>query len=198
MNSGSISVGRRARHDDIDPVAGDVDPRQPVDDLIDLRDDDAAAESRGFGDGRRVLGVRAGIEVAVAVGLVGDDKRDVRRQVHQHAGIEFEIGVDRADLHRAVRDQFGELAALRSGKGEIQPVRDAALEHGEMIGQRQHRLHHVQIVHPRRIGFRQGCGEKIGLLLIVAFDRHAVARLDDRFEQLRSRARQDRFFRWRR
>ena len=54
-----------------------------------------------------------------------------------------------------------------------------------MVGQRQHRLHHVQIVHPRRVDLRQGGGEEIGLLLIVAFDRHAVARLDDRFEQLR-------------
>jgi hypothetical protein len=45
-------------------------------------------------------------------------------------------------------------------------------------------LHHVQIVDPRRIDIRQGGGEKIGLLLIVAFDRHAVAGLDDRFEQL--------------
>jgi hypothetical protein len=64
--------------------------------------------------------------------------------------------VDRSDLHRPVRDQFGELAALRSAKGEIQPVRDTALEHGEMVGQRQHRLHHVQVVRPRRIHLRQG------------------------------------------
>jgi hypothetical protein len=42
----------------------------------------------------------------------------------------------------------------------------------------------VQIVNPRRIHIRQGGGEKIGLLLIVALDRHAVAGLDDRFEQL--------------
>ena len=82
-------------------------------------------------------------------------------------------------------DEFGELAALRSGIGEIQAVRDAALEHGEMVGQRQHRLHHVQVVHPRRIHLRQGGGEKIGLLLIVALDRHAVAGLDDCFEQPR-------------
>jgi hypothetical protein len=42
----------------------------------------------------------------------------------------------------------------------------------------------VQIVYARRIDIRQGGGEKIGLLLIVALDRHAVAGLDDRFEQL--------------
>jgi hypothetical protein len=55
-------------------------------------------------------------------------------------------------------------------------------EHGEMVGQRQDRLHHVQIVYARRIDIRQARGQKIGLLLIVALDRHAVAGLDDRLE----------------
>ena len=117
-------------------------------------------------------------------------ERDLGRQVHQHAGVEFEIGVDRADPERFRRDEFGELAALRPGKGEIQAVCDTALEHGKMVGQRDDRLHHVQIVDPRRIDLRQGRREKIRLLLIVAFDRHAVAGLDDRFQQLR------RGFRW--
>ena len=149
-------IGLRARHHDIDPVAGHVDARQPIDDLVDLRDDDAAAERRGLGDGRRVFGIGASVEVAVAIRLVGDDERHARRQIDQHAGIELEIGMDRPDLHRPVRDQFGELAALRSRESEIQPVRDTALEHGEMVGQRQHRLHHVQIVYPRRIHLGQG------------------------------------------
>jgi hypothetical protein len=35
------------------------------------------------------------------------------------------------------------------------------------------------------IYLRQCRGEKVRLLLIVAFDRHAVAGLDDRFQQLR-------------
>jgi hypothetical protein len=43
----------------------------------------------------------------------------------------------------------------------------------------------VQIVELRGIGFRQRSGEEIGLLLVVAFDRDAVARFDDRFEQCR-------------
>jgi hypothetical protein len=34
------------------------------------------------------------------------------------------------------------------------------------------------------VRLRLGGGEKIGLLLIVALDRHAVAGLDDRFKQL--------------
>ena len=95
--------------------------------------------------------------------------------------------MDRPDLHRPVRDQFGEPAALRSRESEIQPVRDTALEHGEMVGQRQHRLHHVQIVYPRRIHLGQGRGEKIRLLLIVAFDRHAVAGFDNCLEQARGK-----------
>jgi hypothetical protein len=48
--------------------------------------------------------------------------------------------------------------------------------------------HHVQVVHPRRIHLRQRLAEEIRLLLIVAFDRHAVAGLDDGFERLRRAA----------
>ena len=179
-------IMRRALHHDIDPVSGDVDPWQLFDDLIDLRHHDAAAERRGLDDHRRVLGVRAGVEVAVPVGLVRDHERDARRQVHQHAAIEFKIGVDRTDLQRTGCHQLGQLPALRPGKGKIQPVGDAPLEHRQMIGKRQHRLHHVQIVQTCWIGFREGRGEEIGLLLVVALDHDPVAGLDDRLEQFGS------------
>jgi hypothetical protein len=33
-----------------------------------------------------------------------------------------------------------------------------------------------------RLGLRQGGGKEIGLLLIVALNRNAVARFDDRFK----------------
>jgi hypothetical protein len=92
--------------------------------------------------------------------------------------------VDRADPDRVRSDEFGKLTALRPRIGETQAVRDTALENGEMVGQRQDGLHHVQIVHPRQIHIRQGGGEEIGLPLIVAFDRDAVAGPNDRFEQL--------------
>ncbi len=118
------------------------------------------------------------------VGLVGDNQRDARREVDQHARVELEIGVDRADLQRACADQLGKLAALRPSKGKIEPARDAALEHGQMIGQCQDRLHHVQIVHARRVDIGKCRGEEIRLLLIVAFDGNAVAGFDERFEQL--------------
>ena len=39
-------------------------------------------------------------------------------------------------LAQVRRDEFGEPAALRSGVRKIQPGRDAAFEHGEMVGQR--------------------------------------------------------------
>ena len=156
-----------------------------IDDLVYLRHHNAAAECRCFDDGGRVLGVRTGVEVAIAVGLVGDDERDLGRQVYQHAGVEFEVGVDGADPERFRCDEFGELAALRSGKGEVQAIRNTALEHVQMFGQPDDRLHHVQIMDSCGIDLRQCRREKVRLLLIVAFNRHAVAGLDDRFQQLR-------------
>src|SRR5205085_11378829 len=107
-----------------------VDTRQMLDDLVHLRDDDAAAEGGCLYQRPRVLGVWAGIEIAVVVGLVGDDERDIRRKIDHHAGVKFEIGVDRADLERAGLDQLRELAALRAGESEIEAPRDAALEDG--------------------------------------------------------------------
>ena len=63
--------------DEVHPVAGDVDARHLVDDLVDLGDDDAVLEGGRLDDGRRVLGVRAGVEIAVAVGADRGDQRDV-------------------------------------------------------------------------------------------------------------------------
>jgi hypothetical protein len=40
----------------------------------------------------------------------------------------------------------------------------------------------VNAVDARRIDLRQGGGEQVGLLLVIAFDCHAVAGRDDRFE----------------
>jgi hypothetical protein len=72
---------------------------------------------------------------------------------------------------------------LRAGNGKIESVRNAPLEDGKMIGERQHRLHHVQIMQARRVSFRERCRQKIGLLLVVTFDHDPVAGLDDRLEQ---------------
>jgi hypothetical protein len=51
-----------------------------------------------------------------------------------------------------------------------------------MIGERQHRLHHMQIMQARRVGSCERCRQKNGLLLVVTFDHDSVAGLDDRLE----------------
>ncbi len=60
---------------------------------------------------------------------------------------------------------------------------DAAFEHVEMFGQRERRLHHVQVVHLCGIDPASARGKKIRLLLVVAFEANAVAGLQHRFEQ---------------
>ena len=122
-------IGPPHRHDGVDPAARHVNAREAIDDLVHLRDDDAAAKRRRLDQRRRLFSVRPGVEVAVPIGLVGDDQGHLRRKVQHHAGIELEIGVYRADLQTAGRDELRELAALRAGEGEIQAPRDAALEH---------------------------------------------------------------------
>jgi hypothetical protein len=64
-------------------------------------------------DGGRVLSIGAGIEIAVAVGLHGGDQRDVRRQVHEVAGEQFEIGMDGAKLDFAGGQRTRDRGALR-------------------------------------------------------------------------------------
>ena len=91
--------------------------------------------------------------------------------------------MDRADLDPVGADQFGEASRLRAGEGEIQPRGDAAFEHVDMFGQRQHGLHHVQVVDLFGIEAREGLRQKIRLLLVVAFEADAVAGLEHRFEQ---------------
>ncbi len=103
------------RHDEIDPGTGNVDPRQFIDHFIHLREHDAMTERRRFDDGGRVLGIRAGVEVAEAIGLLRADQRHFRRQVHEHARVQLNVGVDRADLKFAVFQQLRHTQALRPG-----------------------------------------------------------------------------------
>ena len=91
--------------------------------------------------------------------------------------------MDRTNRHRAGSNQFRQPPALRPSKGKIESVRNAPLEDGKMIGERQHRLHHMQIMQARRVGFRERCRQEIGLFLVVTFDHDSVAGLDDRLEQ---------------
>ena len=145
-------VRRRRRDDYIDPTAGMSTRGNRIDALVDLRDHDAAAERGRLDDRRGVLGVRAGVEIALGIGRLRRDQAHLRRQVDEVACEEFEVGVDRADLHAAGRDELREPAALRSREREVESRRDAVLEHVEVLRQGQHRLHHVEVVDARRIG----------------------------------------------
>src|ERR1700730_1165702 len=57
--------------------------------------------------------------------------------------------------HDALARRDPPASALRAGKGKIESVRNAPLEDGKMIGERQHRLHHMQIMQARRVSFRR-------------------------------------------
>ena len=173
-------VGPVGGHHDVDPVAGDVDPRQRagLDQLVHLSDHHPAAERGGLGDHRGVLGVRSGVEVAVPVAFLCGNQRDVREQVEEHPRVELEVGVDRPYPQRALADQLGHPQRLRPGVGEVDPRRDSLFEEVEVLGPGQARHHHVQVVHPVRIHLHERSGEEVGLLLIVPLERDAVARRD--------------------
>ncbi len=156
-------------------MRGNVDVLPSI--FVDLRDHDAARERGGLDDGRRVLGVRAGVEVALGVGRVRGNQRDLGRQVDEVAGEQLEVGVNRADLDAPGRHQPGQARALRPRETEVELRGDAVLEEVEMLRQRQHRLHHVQVVHSLRIDLHQRPRKEVGLLLVVAFEADAVAGL---------------------
>ena len=99
-------------HDEVDMVARHVHPGQRVHDLVDLCHPDALLEGRRLDDHRGVLGVRPHVQVALAVGGAGQGEGDVRGQVHEVAGEQLDVGVDRAKLHLAGIERAGHRAAL--------------------------------------------------------------------------------------
>src|SRR5262249_23121667 len=68
--------------------------------------------------------------------------------------------------------------ALRPRITEVQFFGETVLEDIEMRGQRDVRLHDVQSVDLLRRAARKFASQEIGMLLVVAFDANAVARLD--------------------
>ena len=89
-------------HHQIHPVAGNIDAGQLVrpDDLVGLHDHDAVVEGGRLGDGRRVLGVRAGIQVALL------DRRPMRTAArHRAAG--------RSPSARTARRRYGSRRSTR-------------------------------------------------------------------------------------
>ena len=152
MNKGSTSYGPIRRHDDVDPGRRDVDARQLLHDFVDLHDDHPVVEGGRLDDGRRVLGVRAGVEVALAVGLLGADQRHVGHQVDEHPRIELDIGVNGADLELPVLEELRQAYALRTGVREIDLAGDAPLEQRQMFRPADAGDQEVQIMELRRVG----------------------------------------------
>ena len=180
-----FDVMRRGRLDGkADPVGRDVHAGQHIDDLVDLGDDDAAGKGRGLGDGRRVFGIGAGVEIAVAVGRLRGHQRHARREVGEIAAEQLQVGMDGADVELAGRGQLGQAASLRAGEGKVQAVGDTPFEHVQMFRQGQHREQHVQAVHPCRVECGQTLGEEIRLLLVVALDTDTVTVFQHRIQQV--------------
>gem|GEM_PF-6418854 len=188
VNSGWLDVERLVGlHHEVDPAGRDVHARQVarvVDDLVDLDDDDAVGEGRGFDQRRGVLGARAGVDVALAVGGEAGHQRDVGDQVHQQARIELDVGVDGTDFQQAVFQQLADAQALRTGEGEVELARDLPFEQVQMLGAADAGHDHVQVVQLAGIDLGQRAGEEIRLLLVVAFEYHAIAGCDQRFQGL--------------
>ena len=175
------------RDDEIDPVAGDVDPGHRLDDRVDLRHHDAVLEGGRLHDGRRVLGVGPRVEVPVAVGGHAGDQGDVGRQVDEVAGEQLQVGVHGPELDLAAVEHPGDARALRAGIRVVEPLGDALLEHVEMLGQHDARLDHVQVVDLRRVAGAEAAGEAVGLLLVVALQADPVAGPKDRLQQVHDR-----------
>ena len=173
-------------HHVVDPGAGDIHARQvgrAVDDLVDLGDHDAVAERGGFHQRRRILGARARVQVAVAVGLVAGRQYDVRRQVDIEPRIQLDIGVDGAYFQQPVFQELRDPHALGAGIGKVELAGDAALEQVQVLHPAHARDDHVQVMQARRIGLGQRPRQEIGLLLVVAFQHHAVAGGGNGFEE---------------
>ena len=137
----------------------------------------------GLDDRGRILGVRAGVQIALRIGGLRGHQRDMRREVDEIAAEQFQIGVDRADAYLLLAHHARQPRGLRAGEREVHLLRDAQFIKVEMLGQRQHRLQHVQFIDLRGIDARQRLRQKIGLLLVVALQAHAVTRFDHGFEQ---------------
>jgi hypothetical protein len=90
-------------------------------------------EGAGFGDRRGVLGVGTGVQVAVAVGLLGAQQNDVGGEVDEHPRVQLDVGVDSANPYGAVLDHLRDAHALRPGVGQVELCGDAAFEQVEML-----------------------------------------------------------------
>src|SRR5437867_4425387 len=166
-----------------DPVAGDIDSRHATNNLIDLRDHDTVFEGGRFYDEWRVFGVGTGVEIALRVGRLCGDERNARRKIDKIAAEELEVGVNRANGDSTVGDELGKPGSLRPGKGKVELACDTPFEQIQMLRQSDDRLDHVQVMHDRGIDSGQRLSEEVSLFLVIAFQTHAIAWLDNTFQQ---------------
>ena len=145
-------------------------------------------EGRRLDDGRCVLGIRAGVQVALAVGLLGADQRHVGHQVDEHPCIEFDIGVDGPDFQLPVFEELRQANALRTGEREIELASDAPLEQRQMFRPADASDQEMQVMELRRVGLDECPGEEIRLLLVVTLQCHVVTGLDQRLQRLDGRS----------
>src|SRR5580700_6187231 len=115
-------------HNYIHPRRWDVDAWDLVNDLIHLNDDDCVVKGRGLYDHRRVLCVRAGVQVSLPIRLLRANQHHVRGEVDQQPRVELNIGMNRADLHLAVFEQLREPEALWTCEGKVNFLCNSQLE----------------------------------------------------------------------
>jgi len=105
-------VGRGGLHHEVHPPGRNIHPGQLVHDLVDLRDDKAVLEGRGLHDGGRVLGVGPGVQVALGIGHLRGDERNLGSEIDEVPAEQFQVGVDGPDLDAAPLHQLGQPARL--------------------------------------------------------------------------------------
>jgi len=173
-------------HHKIHPTGGDVDAGQIADvihQLVDLHDHDAIAERGGFDQRRSIFGAGAGVDISGTVGHETGGQYNVGDQVHHQPCIELDVSVDSTDFQQAVFEQLADAQGLGAGEGKVQLARDALFKQIQVLGPPDAGHDHVQIVELGRVGLGQGAREEVGLLLVVAFQHHAVAGEDQRLKR---------------
>jgi hypothetical protein len=84
VNSGSM-CGLGRLDDEVHPVGRHVDARHRVHHSLTWAMTMPPLKAGGLDDGRRVLGVGAGVEVALGIGRLRGDQRDLGREVDEVA-----------------------------------------------------------------------------------------------------------------
>ena len=173
---------------EVDPVARDVDARKVfrvVDDLVDLHDHHAVVEGRRLGDGRGVLGVRAGVQVAVAVGRrrrtaaprPGPGRRTSARTARRRCG-----------SRRSARCRPRPSARCARSAGRRRPDRAWSAmprsNRSRCSGRDTDEISMCRSCEALRVAVGQRARQEVGLLLVVALQGDAVARPDHVVQQV--------------